>query len=1242
MAALALAACGGDERTVETIPIPQVVDACLDELQAPGEAQSLFETDAENIRLCVVLQGLDCVLIEPLCTTGERCPAPAWSCPNPGLELEEGDVLDANLFIVDESAGDMACADVMLGDAPTCAGPNCLARINYQLEYTASDDEPLRISETPVRIFHSGYLSEEVGTFSSGPASICSPISDFTCEGDGCGEPIQLNIALGGSGAGAVNLESAAQALRCEENICPVVLPSGRSITLTATAATGSVFGDWGDACAAEQRGLTCTLQPTGSTVVSARFGYRLELEILGEGTVRSNDGGLDGDGIICVSDEAGTTCQEDYVTDQRRVTLTAEGSPEWPFSRWTGCEDVTDGVCTVTMDQARTVRATFGRQVSVNVVGGGRVVITPGDLPCTGRCAFAFAPGEQVSLQATANANSTRYDWLDACAAEGTDVCDLGALDANVTVTARFGYDVTTSVNAAQGAIDRTEGEASIACGNNDPSCRSFLPGTQVTYTAVAADDPAHAFTQWQGLCADAMSNPDCNLTIGVPGTVTANFDRAVRVGVTVDNDGQSSGSVVRNPEPNAMNCSADCSDRYLQSTGTVQLTANSPTGTRFMGWSVTGGGEPCAASATAPDCTVDVSDGVDRVLQARFVSEQTVTVNFVGEGTGTITPVADPPSPNWSCAGTRCTGDFLVGQTVTLEAQTAGNNRLETFRSSALSCSGPTCSFVVGDVDLIEADFEVERVLRVTFDGGGAGSIVLPASFDQASPLTCTTDCSRTYLSGRSFTLVAERPVNVVFERWQGCNTATGISCQVTMDSDPKSLTARFLPPRRLDLQLLGTGAARVEVTGDGNPVTCSGTPPVTCPTLAYPANTMVTLTVPALTGTTFDTWGGACNGVQQPVCTIQMDVDRSVTATFEQRTYDVTVNFGGAAAASGVVAWVTPTRPNCSGPNACTESVNEGSTVALRPIGGAGYQFDSWTGCDQVVNGDECRLNNLTANRTVRADFVPLSGVQVTLAGSGTGRIIWDSPVRPDCERSAPATCPVESVVQNTTVELRAQPANTDTQFVGWTVCPAINGDECTIASVGAAESVTAEFVALHDVAINLAGDGNGRVEWTSPTFPDCVPGTCPTRSVQQGTTVTLTAETVTGSTFTGWSGCDAVSGTNNEICTLTSVSADRNPSAEYFDDRTITVRMRGAGDAGIDFSVGGSVVDNCPVTPVEYDCTKTFPYTSGTVVLTANASATTTFTGWASGCTGVGTCLVDVQTAFTHVRRANFTN
>ena len=134
---------------------------------------------------------------------------------------------------------------------------------------------------------------------------------------------------------------------------------------------------------------------------------------------------------------------------------------------------------------------------------------------------------------------------------------------------------------------------------------------------------------------------------------------------------------------------------------------------------------------------------------------------------------------------------------------------------------------------------------------------------------------------------------------------------------------------------------------------------------------------------------------------------------------------------------------------------------------------------------------------------------------------------------------------------------------------------------------------------------------------------VTGTC-SASYLSGTTVMLTANPSTGTTFNGWSTC-----TGTGACAVTmnasqSVTATFNPSSETTFALTLTELGTGA----------GTVTDNSSPTPlincseangsVTPGSTCSASYASGTpVTLTAAATSPSTFAGWGGACASSGT-------------------
>src|SRR5438876_3157815 len=116
------------------------------------------------------------------------------------------------------------------------------------------------------------------------------------------------------------------------------------------------------------------------------------------------------------------------------------------------------------------------------------------------------------------------------------------------------------------------------------------------------------------------------------------------------------------------------------------------------------------------------------------------------------------------------------------------------------------------------------------------------------------------------------------------------------------------------------------------------------------------------------------------------------------------------------------------------------------------------------------------------------------------------------------------------------------------------------------------------------------------------------------------VTLTAAPASGSTFTGWSGCDTVSGAT---CTVT-MTAAKSVTATFTAQRfTLTVNRAGTG-SGTATSSDGLI--SCPST-----CTATYDGGSS-VTLTARPASGSTVTAW-SGCDTVSgaTCTVTMTAA-----------
>ena len=172
-----------------------------------------------------------------------------------------------------------------------------------------------------------------------------------------------------------------------------------------------------------------------------------------------------------------------------------------------------------------------------------------------------------------------------------------------------------------------------------------------------------------------------------------------------------------------------------------------------------------------------------------------------------------------------------------------------------------------------------------------------------------------------------------------------------------------------------------------------------------------------------------------------------------------------------------------------------------------------------------------------------------------------------------------------------------------------------------SAGTAYGNRISFTTKNTVlTVTKVGAGSGTVT-SSPDGINC--GTDCSEAHYTGTSIVLTALPASGSSFTGWSGCSAGTGTGpctivmNSSKSITAVFAINIPTY------TLTINTAGNGSGTVTSSPVGI---NCGT-----DCSET--YNSGTsIVLTALPASGSSFTGWnGGGCTGTGPCTVAVTSA-----------
>lgn len=270
-------------------------------------------------------------------------------------------------------------------------------------------------------------------------------------------------------------------------------------------------------------------------------------------------------------------------------------------------------------------------------------------------------------------------------------------------------------------------------------------------------------------------------------------------------------------------------------------------------------------------------------------------------------------------------------------------------------------------------------------------------------------------------------------------------------------------------------------------------------------------------------------------------------------------------------------------------CSESIIDGTTVALTPVADEGSQFTGWSGCDSIT-GTTCTVA-VTDAKTVTASFNGTYPLTVQYGGTGSGNVTFST--GGECT----GTC-TRDLLTTTVVTLTAVAGGTS-YFDGWNGCDSADGTTCTVA-MNAARNVSVYFRSTYPLTATVTGStGGGTI--TLPSGASCT-GTC-AETFNEGTIVSLTAVPAAGYYVGSWAGCDSVSGT---VCTVT-VSSARTITARFDATPVLSLGFSGTGTGTVTMTPGETCTGNCSKA-----------YQTGTKVTLSPAATTgSLFSGW-TGC------------------------
>jgi phospholipase C len=141
--------------------------------------------------------------------------------------------------------------------------------------------------------------------------------------------------------------------------------------------------------------------------------------------------------GISC-----GKTCAASF-SSGTQITLSETPAAGSSFTGWTGGCSGSDPTCTLMLRASQQVTASFNTiqnsaalTVSESGTGSGTIASNPSGINCSPTCVASFASGTQVTLTATAAANSSLTGWTGGCSGSNSSCTLTMSTNQQVTVT--------------------------------------------------------------------------------------------------------------------------------------------------------------------------------------------------------------------------------------------------------------------------------------------------------------------------------------------------------------------------------------------------------------------------------------------------------------------------------------------------------------------------------------------------------------------------------------------------------------------------------------------------------------------------------------------------------------------------------------------------------------------------------------------------------------------------------------
>ncbi len=309
---------------------------------------------------------------------------------------------------------------------------------------------------------------------------------------------------------------------------------------------------------------------------------------------------------------------------------------------------------------------------------------------------------------------------------------------------------------------------------------------------------------------------------------------------------------------------------------------------------------------------------------------------------------------------------------------------------------------------------------------------------------------------------------------------------------------------------------------------------------PTCKIAAGSDVVFRAPVVAGYRFTGWSGdpRCTGSEPELMLTNVDANIRCVANYVKR---VVIAGTSASPGASVSAMSGADFAQCEG-GSC--EVDQGSTVTLTASALSGHRFAGFAGdgCEQVT-GSVATVVAPADDVSCTANYVLVHTVTGNVDGGSAQVMASSDAAGANCNAN---TCSIDA---GASVTLTA-PASAGFRFTGWSGSEGCAGATPVLTLNGIASNVlcTAHYMPRFIVAGSIVGPSSASslLAASSDAFASCSEGSC---EVDRGSDVTLTAQSIVGYAFAGFSGDDACANYSGGALLLEDVERDISCVATY---------------------------------------------------------------------------------------------